>query len=651
MKLFDFVWVAYENPSCGNPWQSIDVVFSVKTEQSSVSADELLNDSDLSSVGFVLSTAADFFLQCVRAAIEKGRGGSSVAKLIVPLTAGQIVRGDIIPLRFIDCEFVESCVSLAEPCRLYPGKPAGGQQMGDLASLLSASAAGLLLQKNPEGLGDVDARSLSPFVEADMENRLSFPWIVEPTPRKTLVIVEGSRVHPDDGGTGPNIYLAAIALGIDMVVLDKPGHWLEGPEYAHWRKDFIQLDLAQPPDAEFAERVVKAVRSYGGEVDGIITFCDSYQAAVACAAHELGLPTSSAEGLAIATNKYETSVFEGRTAHLVSSPQEAIRVAAVQGDSLYPCIIKPCNGWSSEGVFRIDNKSELLPALQSLAALAGSRHGNDFVIERYCSGPEVDANFVLLDGEILFFEVSDDFPKSADVNGFASPRGTQSFIELDTVFPSRLSESEINLLKICFHNTLLRLGLRSGILHLEGRIDNSMVEYRDDNGVLDLHEKNAHDAQAGTPPPAAWLIEINPRPPGMKGTQIIESTWGVDYWGLGLLIAVADKPRARALARPFRNGPQYTCVMVFIPVDYDLASCEGVFASDDVCAELLERRPDLARNISRCGCLVKKGERVAHPSRGVNSFLAYFNVFSRNGRREALRLAREVREEVRFSFV
>ncbi|KAH0556714.1 hypothetical protein GP486_005496, partial [Trichoglossum hirsutum] len=60
------------------------------------------------------------------------------------------------------------------------------------------------------------------------------------------------------------------------------------------------------------------------------------------------------------------------------------------------------------------------------------RHGEDFVIEEYCSGPEVDANLVLYDGELLFFEVSDDFPKSAGTND------SGSFIKLSNVLPSKL---------------------------------------------------------------------------------------------------------------------------------------------------------------------------------------------------------------------
>ncbi|OHE91567.1 hypothetical protein CORC01_13115 [Colletotrichum orchidophilum] len=653
--LFDFTWKAYTNPIRGNQWQTVDVVFDVIPTAHAAFDHTWLSQTHHNDWQFPISLsplATEFLSECLRVCLNSSPGsGSRVAKLIVPLLKGQIVRSDIVPLRFIDCEFVDARLSLSEPLKTFSGRPIQDSQLDDLAKLLGDSAGGLILQGLPPGIGSLDCRSFSQFVEAETENRLSFPWISSPAATKTLVIVEGSRQHPSEGGTGPNIYLAAIALGIKMVVLDVPGHWLEGTEYEHWREAFIPIEMSQPPDEGFSDRIAQAVATYEGQVDGIITFCDSFQHQVALAAQKLGLPTSNPEALRTATNKYATSVFEGRQSHLVSSTQEVLQVAASQGNSLFPCIIKPCNGWSSEGVFLINNNTELIEAVGPLDALSKSKHGSKFVIERYCAGPEVDANFVLLDGEILFFEVCDDFPKSADTNGSSLGGGAKTFIELDSVFPSKLPESEINLLRICFHNTLLRLGLRDGIMHLEGRVDNSTVEYRTEGGLLDLRSRAVDTQSRGADKsPSAWLIEVNPRPPGMKGTQVIESTHGVDYWGLGMLIALRDGERTRALCHAFKHGPQYTCVMVFIPADYDLSLAEGLFDSGDICDELFCRRPDLAKNVSRYGCLVRRGQKVTHPSHGVNSFLAYFNVFSRKGREDALRLAKIVREEVRFSF-
>jgi hypothetical protein len=282
--------------------------------------------------------------------------------------------------------------------------------------------------------------------------------------------------------------------------------------------------------------------------------------------------------------------------------------------------------------------------MEAVKAIDTSRHGSEFVMEQYCDGPEVDINFVLMDGEILFFEVCDDLPKSADING-PTIGSLTNFHELNSVYPSTLPQEELDLLRDSFLDTLLKLGIRDGIMHLEGRVQHSSVEYKSVDGIIDLVP-----AEVQARKPGAWLIEINPRPLGMTGSYIIESTYGIDYWGLALLLAVGDKERVRSLSQPFNLGPQYTCVMVFIPVDYP-ASCRGIFDSDDVCVDLKARRPDLAKQISRCACLIKRGQTVPHPRTGRNTFLAYFNIFSREGRREALELAEQVRQEVRYSFI
>jgi len=231
----------------------------------------------------------------------------------------------------------------------------------------------------------------------------------------------------------------------------------------------------------------------------------------------------------------------------------------------------------------------------------------------------------------------------------AMKRGADICLELsnkaDTVNPL--------IINLLYNHCLLTSSFTDGVMHLEGRMENSSLEYRvGSNGVTDLYEKiiDSLASTQGCPSPTPWLIEINPRPPGMKGIQIIESTYGIDYWGLDMLLALGqDKERIRALSQPFKNGPQYASVMVFIPADYPV-ECHEIFDSDDICDELFVRRPELRQNVSRSGCLAKRGQKIPHPNSGIHSFLAYFNVFSRLGRKEALQLATLVREEVRFKF-
>lgn len=46
-----------------------------------------------------------------------------------------------------------------------------------------------------------------------------------------------------------------------------------------------------------------------------------------------------------------------------------------------------------------------------------SRSDGNYAIESYCEGPEVDANFVLCEGDLISFEVSDESPEGADIDG------------------------------------------------------------------------------------------------------------------------------------------------------------------------------------------------------------------------------------------
>lgn len=548
-------------------------------------------------------------------------------------------------------------MSIADPLQFYPGTALSQEdQTQTLDKILCASVAGLLLQDTQDasvGRIDTSFEDLSAAAELELSNRMSFSWISrEPLHRLRLVLVEGSASRPDLGGTALNIYPTAKALGIDLVVLDNAGHWLESAEFEHWREAFIPTKLVHTVDPEFADRIIASVKSYDKPVDGIITFFDKYTVDVARAAVALGLPTvGSPESYRIATNKYETSVVAGHNGFKAFNAESAVR-AANERNIEFPLIIKPCNGWSSEGVFRVNDLEELEKAVHSIDQ---ARHGADFVVEKYCSGPEVDANFVLLDGKVLFFESSDDTPKSADANAVdcsntgSLPPSSANFIELSSVFPSALPKDELDMLRNDFQAILARVGFENGIMHLEGRMEHSSLEYRtDERGITDLGPKVGFAKEGQSPTP--WLIEINPRPPGMKGTQIIESTYGVDYWGLDMLLALGrNKDRIRALSQPFANGPQYTSVMVFIPADFS-SELQGIFDSEDICNELFMRRPDLIKSVSRFGCLVQKGQKVPHPNSGVNSFLAYFNVFSRRSREEALKLAALVRQEVRFSF-
>ncbi|PWY94242.1 hypothetical protein BO94DRAFT_563698 [Aspergillus sclerotioniger CBS 115572] len=577
-----------------------------------------------------------FFLRALKCA---NTSTGSAIRLVFPSESGYLVRSDILSLRMVDLEPVESTVSFVAT----PGKPFGPLLIDSNTApifphaIMNSTVGGILL-RTPSA--HEDYQDLFRQLDDEFTNRLSFPWhLASPPQRKTLAIVEGGRTGPDHGGLATGIYAAADALNIDMIVLDVPGHWLEGPKYASWRKEFVPVEL-EPPSL-LADRIVEALSRFN--VDGIVTFCDSYQVPVAQAAKRLRLPTHPPEAYEIATDKHRTAVSEGRPAYRVHNLEEAFDIVDRE-NLVYPFIIKPCKGFLSEGVFKVHGPEELSHAISNIHL---DRHGTEVVLEAYCDGPKVDINLVLSEGELVFCEVTDDFPKTADEDSETTESTGQlkSFLELTCVMPSKLPTSEIDLLRNSLHQSLLRLGLTTGIYHVEARVQHSSMEYGKSDAataLVDLIPLVNPDEKK----PSVWLIEINPRFPGIQETVAVESAYGVDYRGIGLLAGLRDHDRLRALAQPFRQGPQYWTQIVCIPVPI-----EGTFDSDDVCVELKQRRPDFARQICMSACFVKRGDRVYGLESGINSWVAYFNVFSRISRQHALGLGETVRRETRFTII
>ncbi|KAG8627740.1 hypothetical protein KVT40_003613 [Elsinoe batatas] len=555
---------------------------------------------------------------------------SFVIRLVIPRIRGQIIRSDIIEGRLLGCEVVTAVSSLADPLQFFDGEPVQCGLPEAIPKAL-ASAAGAIL------LGDItDFDSRLHTLDEELQNRLSFHWISpKRLERKTLALVEGGRRDPNHGGNGETVFKAAYAFGIDMVVLDNPGHWLQGPQWARWRTAFLAMECGLQSDAVFTQRVVDTIRAWGGHLDGLTTFCDHYKEPVAEAALILGLPTQSPLTYALATDKFRLRRFEGSEAHLANDVDSAI--AAVKDHDLkFPLIIKPVTGYLSEGVTRVENLDQLKVGVKTIDA---ERHGTAFAIEQYCEGPEVDANFVLAGGDLLFFEVSDEFPKGADVNSHGH---LPTFIELGNVIPSKLPAVEVSALRDHLYRSLIRLGFTDGVFHLEARVQHSSMAYVVRDSTFDLYPC---ENQSGKQP-SAWLIEVNPRPPAQMESDAIKHTYGIDYWGLAVLFGIHDQDRVAALSHPFAQGAQYWCQMVFIPAEKG-----GIYDTEDACGELLERRPELKTQVSWCANYFSKGATVPDPGSGINAWVAHLNVFSRESRRRVLELGEIVRQHFRYSIL
>lgn len=68
-------------------------------------------------------TTFKFLLELFRAAILSFNAYCCLSNFIVLLEKGHIIRFNIVPLRFIDCEVVALASSFAEPLQAYSGEP------------------------------------------------------------------------------------------------------------------------------------------------------------------------------------------------------------------------------------------------------------------------------------------------------------------------------------------------------------------------------------------------------------------------------------------------------------------------------------------------------------------------------------------------
>ncbi len=582
---------------------------------------------------------SNFLLSCIERgnSVHDDKEGPTAIKLLLPDADGYTARSDFLERRFDGCDLIDKIGGFLSPRQAVKSAFSDKAEGNKILSLIPAAVGGLRV-KVPQ---DADLKETLTKLDAELNNRISFPWILsDQIPHKRLAWVEGRK----DAELSRRMYEAAWALGISLVMIDNPGHWLEddkGP-YAHFREAFIPVRIT--PDEGFVERIVNAVRGYDKPIDGIMTVSDSRVIGVAKACEKLGLPTSPSRSYALAADKYTTRMMEPDRfdAFQVNSvAQLRQRLASRDHAPLpYPLIVKPSMGWGSECVAKVSKEADLIAATER----ASGRHATapqrktEVVIEPYIDGPEVDVNLVLLNKEIIFFEICDDFPSTGDFSSETSPG---DFLETEIAFPSCLPDNELAVLRDSIHQSILRQGFITGVFHCEARVRDSSRHFTVEDGVLELRSKPA-DALPSREP-GCFLLEINARPPGYMASTSVVLTYGVDYFVQQMLFSIADEVRFRALVKPFVNGPQYDLLLQFIPQDR-----AGMMKSEDPGLELYARCPELMANVREHKTWVKKGDIVLGPMANEAAWLAYFLVVSKKGREEVLRLGREIKREFRY---
>ncbi|KAF4434570.1 ATP-grasp fold [Fusarium acutatum] len=237
---------------------------------------------------------------------------------------------------------------------------------------------------------------------------------------------------------------------------------------------------------ELPRRMADALKDK--HVGGIVTFTDSFVIATAEAAEILGLPTEPLSSMKKAHYKHEMRRLVNKTniqaMHLtnVNQLEDGTMQQSFQSFK-YPLIVKPSRGQFSRGVKKVGDDATMRQAVRELDK--EGRMGQEVLIETYVDGPELDANFVLWDGQILFLEVTDNLPCPGDKSAATSD---ESFVETSQISNSGLPANELSIIRNSLHDSLLQLGFRSGVFHVEARMQNSSMQYQDLRGdnILDL---------------------------------------------------------------------------------------------------------------------------------------------------------------------
>ncbi len=563
---------------------------------------------------------------------------------------GYPIRDDFLERRLECCPFVSSVISFSTPRREIEAWSERDLRDKDLLEILSPAAAALDVALD----GDIQVPETIKELDGELRNRLSFPWCIrERPPQKRLAFVQGR----EDIDSSRRFYEAAKALNIALVVLDTAGHWMEddGSPFAQLREAFIPVSV--DVDDGFVNRIVAAVRCYDQPIDSIVTISDVRLPGVAEACEILGLPTEPSTAYATAGDKGATRRLETENTSdawfAVESAEEIQSMLLLRRETLrYPLVVKPCVGWNSDCVTKCHDEAELVAAVTR----ASERHANSpkrstaVVVEPYIDGPEVDANLVLLDGEVLFFEVEDDFPSTADREcDYDQARGNANFMETQVVMPSKLPREEIDLLRESLRASILRQGFRSGVFHCEARIRNSKACYAtqgEDGSLLDIQVRDPPCGEAaGGSRSSIYLLEINARPPGYIETVAVLLAYGIDYYAIRLLLALgpSESCRVRAVAQPFSNGPQFNLSLTILP-----STKSGIMKTEDAVLELLSRYPELRGFVVDHRTSKKRGDYVQGPESNELWWIAYISVVSRSGRTDLLKRVEFIRKHFQY---
>ena len=304
---------------------------------------------------------------------------------------------------------------------------------------------------------------------------------------KRLLVVLGSY------RSKRHIYERARELGVRLVVLDGPGHWMRecvGPSDLVERH--LSVDLA--PLSTFVERAVDAVRAAGVLLDGIGTIDEFAGAFAARIARRIGLPFHSIAAADLARDKHRAR--EACAAALLPCPAFA-RIESA-GDLVragervgFPAVLKPVSGVGSVQAYRVAGEAELARRYQAIVrevrdARSTLREGLSsdkdwfelmwsgvptLTLESWIDGPKYDVDLLLQEGEVVYAHATDDLEPCGlrDVRRVA-PSGLDDGAEAEVIAHAAACVRALGFLRGAFNVEVKRTSRGPRMIEVNGRL-------------------------------------------------------------------------------------------------------------------------------------------------------------------------------------
>jgi hypothetical protein len=333
---------------------------------------------------------------------------------------------------------------------------------------------------------------------------------------------------------------AAKKLGVELVFVTDRCHQLDDP----WHDRAMAVRFEAPEEEAHAVMQAQAEQ----RVDGVLALGDRPTLAAAYVARGLGIAHNHPASVEACRSKLRLrEVFRGAglpTPWFRSVPLQAIPEPALMGIT-YPCVLKPISLSASQGVVRVNNRDEFLAGASRLkrllesAEIQATREPNldRMIMEEYLPGREVAVEGLLTGGELRVLAI---FDKPDPLEG-------PYFEETIYVTPSRLTETEQELIKSSFAEATRALGLTHGPVHGEFRLN--------DRGV--------------------WPIEVAARPIGGLCARALRFQIEDEHEPIGL----EELLLRHALSLPGRDAPRETAasgvLMIPVPTSGILEKVEG----------------------------------------------------------------------------